>query len=216
MNKSQLFKEAHKLAKTLFEGAYAVRFSAALKMVYASLKKAACSAVKEVKELVGTEKQVKWANDIKSKFLATIEKLDVETLNNVLKEEFETRAKAAGFAVYFLCGHIVELKDRKSETYKSFEEAIESDDPKLTKLFEEFRNELSVIDFANNVEDAAFFIENRDDAGFQTAYALVIYNLAKKLGFSPRTNEKNFNCFAYEFHTDCYLMEGKYLEAVEK
>ncbi len=216
MNKSQLFKKAHELAKTLFEGAYAARLSAALKMVYASLKNVACSAIKEVKKLNGTEKQVKWATSLKSKFLNILEQLDVNVLNDIFKSEFETYEKSYSFVLTHMQGHILELKNPKLESYKEFKKKLKAKDQELVRLFEEFRNELSLADLADQVEDAALFIENRDDEGIDTACALVIYSLAKKLGLSPRTNEKNYECFSYDICYYSTMTKGKYLNATEK
>lgn len=69
MNKSNLMSKAHKIAKTLI-GNYSARLSLALKMVWAEIKK----GVKMV-EMIGSEKQVKYAQDLKETVKLTAEKI---------------------------------------------------------------------------------------------------------------------------------------------
>lgn len=216
MNKSQLFKEAHNLAKKFFVGDYAARFSLALKQIYASLKKVASSTIKEVNKMNGTEKQVAWATRLKSKFLNILEQLDVEVLNDLFKKEFETYEKSHSFVMTHLKGHIIDLKTPNLETYKELKKKLKAKDNELVQLFEEFKNDLSLVDLANQVEDAALFIENRDDEGMDTACALVMYSLAKKLGLSPRTNEKNYECFSYDCRYFSNMKKAQYIQATKK
>ena len=65
MTKSEIFKAAHKLAKT-FIGNYKACFSLAIREVLSSLKNT-------LKDLVGSEKQVKWANQIRQEMLNNVE-----------------------------------------------------------------------------------------------------------------------------------------------
>lgn len=68
MNKSNLMSRAHKIAKTLV-GDYSARLSMALKMVWAEVKK----GVKKMVELIGSEKQIAWAKDIKKDIISMLE-----------------------------------------------------------------------------------------------------------------------------------------------
>ena len=61
MTKSEIFKKAHLAAKEMV-GHYAARFALALKSVY-----------KESKKMIGTEKQIQLALDIKKEMLTNIE-----------------------------------------------------------------------------------------------------------------------------------------------
>lgn len=70
MNKSNLMSKAHKIAKTLI-GNYAARLSMALKMVWNEIKK----GVNNMAEMVGTEKQVKYAQDLKETVKLAAEKI---------------------------------------------------------------------------------------------------------------------------------------------
>lgn len=70
MNKSNLMSRAHKIAKTLI-GNYSARLSLALKMVWAEIKK----GVNTMVEMVGTEKQVNYAKDLKDAVKSAKEKI---------------------------------------------------------------------------------------------------------------------------------------------
>jgi hypothetical protein len=67
MTKSQIFKKAHEIAKTL-EGNYCARLSYSLKLVYSNIKKGAVKMI----ELVGSEKQVAWATEIRNNNIKTL------------------------------------------------------------------------------------------------------------------------------------------------
>lgn len=98
MNKSNLMSKAHKIAKELV-GDYSVRLSIALKMVWAEIKK----GVKKMVELVGTEKQIAWAEDIRSNYLETLERIiegvkaeDIKSIKLIwreCKEEISSKIK---------------------------------------------------------------------------------------------------------------------------
>ena len=69
--KSNIFKKAHKLTKEIIRkgDSYKATFRLCLTFVYSQIKK----GVNKMVELKGTEKQIKWANDIRAKFLAYVE-----------------------------------------------------------------------------------------------------------------------------------------------
>ena len=74
--KTNVFKKAHEITKKIIRkgDSYRETFRLALIFVYSELKKGANKMI----ELKGTEKQVKYANDIKSKL--------VKTINNAMQE----------------------------------------------------------------------------------------------------------------------------------
>ena len=80
--KTNVFKKAHEITKKIIRkgDSYRETFRLALIFVYSELKKGANKMV----ELKGTEKQVKYANDIKLKL--------VKTINNAMQEleKFQT------------------------------------------------------------------------------------------------------------------------------
>ena len=80
--KTNVFKKAHEIARKIIRkgDSYRETFRLALVFVYSELKK----GVNKMVELKGTEKQVKYANDIKSKL--------VKTINNAMQEleKFQT------------------------------------------------------------------------------------------------------------------------------
>lgn len=80
MTKREMMIRAHGLAKTMV-GNYSARLALALRQLWASLKKGVATVV----ELIGSEKQVKWANDIREKFMADVAKL--EEFSSYLEEK---------------------------------------------------------------------------------------------------------------------------------
>lgn len=84
MTKSQILKKAHEIAKTL-EGNYCARLSYSLKLVYSNIKKGAVKMI----ELVGSEKQVAWANEIRNSNIATLENEVTEFKARGARESFD-------------------------------------------------------------------------------------------------------------------------------
>ena len=116
MNKSQLFSKAHKIAKTV-EGDYRARFAYGLTQAWKEFKGA-----DKMIELKGTEKQVKWANDIRQKLLNDLEtceksletyKWNKEKAEKLLKESREN-LESIDSSKYFIDNH---REYRKFDTF---------------------------------------------------------------------------------------------------
>ena len=73
--KSNIFKKAHELTKNIIKKGdnYRATFRLCLSFVYSQVKK----GVNKVIELKGTEKQVKWAEDIKAQFNDIVKKYNL-------------------------------------------------------------------------------------------------------------------------------------------
>lgn len=69
MTKSEIFKEAHRRAYFIYDGSYIACFALALREIYNELK---TSSQVELAKLTGSEKQIKWASDIRSSLLNSI------------------------------------------------------------------------------------------------------------------------------------------------
>lgn len=82
MNKSMMMKRAHAIAKTL-EGNYSVRLSIALKAIWAEVKSP------EMIALVGSEKQVAWATEIRNNNIAVL-KRELEDMKELVAYQTET------------------------------------------------------------------------------------------------------------------------------
>lgn len=69
------FKNAHEITKKIIRkgDSYRATFRLALIFVYSEIKK----GVNKLAELKGSEKQVKWANDIRNKIVETCKKYDL-------------------------------------------------------------------------------------------------------------------------------------------
>ena len=86
--KSNIFKKAHKLTKDIIKKGdnYRATFKLCLSFVYSQLKK----GVNKMVELKGTEKQIKWAEDIRMKFIELCDKYELV----LIKERYEDMENA--------------------------------------------------------------------------------------------------------------------------
>lgn len=91
MTRHEIFKAAHKLAKT-FVGSYVACFKMALKAIYAQTKNPAVGG--------GSEKQNKWASDILAGWIAPLEGEARRAIDqaNEGRETAEFEAKLRGYA----------------------------------------------------------------------------------------------------------------------
>lgn len=74
MTKREMMIKAHEMAKKMV-GDYSARLSLALRTLWATIKKGAIDTVKAIKNLTGSEKQIAWAEDIRSRYTETLESL---------------------------------------------------------------------------------------------------------------------------------------------
>lgn len=79
-----VFKEAHELTKKIIKkgDSYRATFKLALIFVYSQIRK----GVKEMVELTGSEKQVKWALDIRTELNKTLDLIKDATISNKTKK----------------------------------------------------------------------------------------------------------------------------------
>ena len=88
MNLRAIMKRAHELAKGM-EGDYRARLSLALRIAWKEAKE---GMEKELPQLLGSPKQVKWAEDIRSEVLRVLEKCRF-IVEQVKPEKMEGRTK---------------------------------------------------------------------------------------------------------------------------
>lgn len=98
MNLRAIMKRAHELAKGM-EGDYRARLSLALRIAWKEAKE---GMEKELPQLLGSPKQVKWAEDIRSEVLRVLEKcrhvvetVKPEKFQGHIRKEYENARKWA-------------------------------------------------------------------------------------------------------------------------
>lgn len=161
---------------------------------------------------IGSEKQISWANSIKEEILTTVtNNLDIDLINKayqVVEDDFMKRVQ------FFYSPAVV--KGVKGFKEIELEEKFEVEDEELAAMLEDFFNNFSIIDFLNNIEHAAFFIDHRgiSDLGqyFRLFTDAAIYNILTKLGVEPAfKDERGFDHFTYADYTS-----NKYAMIYEK
>lgn len=100
--KSNIFKKAHELTKKIIKAGdnYKATFRLCLTFVYSQIKK----GVNKMVELKGTEKQIKWAEDIRKELVETLElvkELDIKRKTRKNKS-FEESSKKVDSAIDFM------------------------------------------------------------------------------------------------------------------
>ena len=119
--KSNIFKKAHELTKKIIKAGddYRATFRLCLSFVYSQIKK----GVNEMLELIGTEKQVKWASDLRDMVL--------EYANKCLKKDLEKRERM------MLKGKPTPKTNAKIEKEIAFIKRVENEDS-AKKIIDEF------------------------------------------------------------------------------
>ena len=94
--KSNIFKKAHELTKNIIKKGdnYRATFKLCLSFVYSQIKKGVVKMI----ELKGTEKQVKWANDIREKVFEYEEELLRYLEDNSSKKVMQRKKKVVDYA----------------------------------------------------------------------------------------------------------------------
>lgn len=174
-NLSNLFTRAHEIARTL-EGDYVARISYSLRCVW--------SEVKLGSMLEGSEKQIKWANEIRKSILKKLVDLkdcknkrytesiyNINNLNTVDVENAIKVVKSIKDAKYFI--------DNRNKDYKDF--ILENRVIKITaEMIEEARNNERIMKRVSNHAE-------KDENYSERTYSLVIrsmdldYQTAKEL-----------------------------------
>ena len=109
--KREIFKKAHEVTKKIIKKGdnYRATFKLALSFVYSQIKK----GVKTMLELKGTEKQVKWANDLREELVKRIEEKKEEVLSSIVGDKVKKSGK------------VLTEAERKSIRAKRFDNAID-------------------------------------------------------------------------------------------
>lgn len=130
--KKDIFKKAHEVTKKIIKAGdnYRATFKLALSFVYSQIKK----GVNKMIELKGTEKQVKWAMNLREEILKGFDVIgDIKKLIEIKKEELSS------------------VEGRKLDNKVKFIET-------RTWLVDKMENLKTIIE---NDENATFFIDNR-------------------------------------------------------
>lgn len=108
-----VFKKAHEITKNIIKkgDSYRETFRLALIFVYSQIKK----GVNKMVELKGTEKQVKWANDIRKELLSIVEESRNHQVERVSKKEDKVKKD----------GTILTAQDRINKMNDRFDNIVE-------------------------------------------------------------------------------------------
>lgn len=89
--KREVFKEAHKITKNIIRKGdnYRATFKLALSFVYSQIKK----GVSKMIELKGSEKQIKWANDLRAELVRRIEEMKEIKLSEIVGDKVKKVVK---------------------------------------------------------------------------------------------------------------------------
>ena len=109
--KRETFKKAHEVTKKIIKSGdnYRATFKLALSFVYSQIKK----GVSKMVELKGSEKQVKWAKDIRGNIVAVIENARDKKVASIVGDKVKKSGK------------ILTEADRRNTHIKRFEVALE-------------------------------------------------------------------------------------------
>lgn len=136
--RKDIFKKAHKLTKEIIRKGdnYRATFRLCLSFVYSQFKKGVVKMV----ELKGTEKQVKWAEELRSK--------RINHINDLLENILEPKTDTAKLRRSYVRKVLKINKNQVGGTKEAVTKAIET---RLNNLKEQLYN----------ISDSNFFIDNR-------------------------------------------------------
>lgn len=108
-----VFKKAHEITKNIIRkgDSYRETFRLALIFVYSQIKK----GVNKMVELKGTEKQVKWANDIRKELVSVVEEARNHQVERVSKKEDKVKKD----------GTVLTAQDRVNKMNARFDNIVE-------------------------------------------------------------------------------------------
>lgn len=109
--KREVFKKAHKITKNIIRKGdnYRATFKLALSFVYSQIKK----GVSKMIELKGSEKQIKWANDLRAELVRRIEEMKEIKLSEIVGDKVKKSGK------------VLTESERKNVHAKKFDNALE-------------------------------------------------------------------------------------------
>lgn len=135
----KIMKKAHELARKMV-GDYAARLTLALRQVWKELKNMI------LPELKGTDKQVKWANDIRKIFVENVDAA-LEMAKKLIEEEIESEKEY--------------VRNNKNKDDKEARYYVKKAERLIPKLEEEYGNLIKTAkSVATEKTEAKFWIEN--------------------------------------------------------